>query len=828
MLAIKVKSRYEDLILATGYWAPRNNHYLPLQDLLFLANHNLPVLFAGDTNAHHHTLGYNYSNPKGNIIASLITQNKLNHLGPLFPTFYGRGATTPDQIFANSKFHYNHQISEGPLTRSDHTPVVITIATGPIQVPINPRLSLKNANWDSFSEELSDFVPSDLSEATLEEIDTEIERCIRSVKGAMNHSFPLISFRVLPAPFPNEVELDLRRRFDDCRRLFLAGDPTALRTLTRIKSELRDECLRSRREFFNKVTDDILNADHENFWKIFNRYFNSKRKDRKDYIINDNGVKINDSVDVENEFTVHLSRKFRISEEENDAFDAENEIFVENYLEENAHKIRPAPQASYQNLNQHHLLNPITVQDINLALKDMKDRAPGESGIKRKVLQNLPDNMKQCLAAVFTAALSAGYFPDAFKLANIIMIPKNENSRSVSNFRPISLLETYGKLFEKILNLRLQNFLILNNTLRNDQHGFRPQRGTTTAIALATERVAKSIHNGYQTYVVLRDVSAAFDKVWHRGLKYKLCRLNMPDPFTRLLCDFLDNREFKVRYKDHLGPATEIRSGVPQGSILSPTLYNIFLSDIPDPDVDCYQLLYADDITHIITCYYKNRRAMAQAAVRDIGRVNAFERLWKIKTNKNKFKIIPLCQKVTHPIIIDGELYPYSQSGSMLGFLIKPHGYGSHVSSRCGMAKSRLNQLRRFSSLTQKIKLKLYLSLVRPVLEYPPTPLCTMSKFQILKLQRVQNKAVRFILNSDWRDRETAESMHLKLKLPPINQILHTRATNIWKKLFRHFPRDAWDLARPMPGEGQRREHMNFGRAIHIRHQPMPPPLYVT
>ncbi len=149
------------------------------------------------------------------------------------------------------------------------------------------------------------------------------------------------------------------------------------------------------------------------------------------------------------------------------------------------------------------------------------------------------------------------------------------------NYRPISLLETPGKLFEKIIKGRLNAYLNDSNIIKDRQHGFRPNKGTTTARALTYEAIANALSEKHQVLVVLHDVAKAFDKVWHSGLKYKLLQLGMPSLLEKTLCTFLDSRIARISIGNELSNNINLLSGVPQGSVLSPTLYTLYTNDVP-------------------------------------------------------------------------------------------------------------------------------------------------------------------------------------------------------------------------------------------------------
>ena len=193
--------------------------------------------------------------------------------------------------------------------------------------------------------------------------------------------------------------------------------------------------------------------------------------------------------------------------------------------------------------------------------------------------------------------------------------------------------------------------MIETEGLHNDRrHGFKPCRGTDTALATLHETIAIARGSGQTVDLVFWDISRAFDKVWHDGLKYKIRQCDFPDCLTRILCSYLTDRTTRIRIGDFDGPEFRLRSGVPQGGCLSLTLFNLCTLDLDKPTGQADYLAYADAITQIIPSHSKSRKMHALATTRAIQQIDTFENKCKIIKNKDKFTLISLERQKTEDI----------------------------------------------------------------------------------------------------------------------------------------------------------------------------------
>ena len=221
-----------------------------------------------------------------------------------------------------------------------------------------------------------------------------------------------------------------------------------------------------------------------------------------------------------------------------------------------------------------------------------------------------------------------GYFSIVLENGIIILIPKpGKDPKNLINYRPIALLEIPGKIIKQIINKRLHRFCERNNIFHKDQYGFRAGKGTDLAITKVNELIG--INQKYKDHmnIVCRDVQKAFDKVWTQGLKYKIITIpDLPLIIQKILCSYVTKRTVQIRIENFKGDKITLESSVPQGGILLPTLYILYTRDIPPPaGENNNDVIFADGVTQAIQNLCNDRRALAEATVLEIERINNYK-----------------------------------------------------------------------------------------------------------------------------------------------------------------------------------------------------------
>ena len=230
-----------------------------------------------------------------------------------------------------------------------------------------------------------------------------------------------------------------------------------------------------------------------------------------------------------------------------------------------------------------------------------------------RVLKLLSSSICPVLANIFNCCVRDGYFPNELKIAKVIPLFKNKGSiTDISNYRPISMLSVFSKVFEKLIHKEVSQFFISNNIFNNCQYGFREKHSTVHALINAISNVHDSIDNKQHTLGIFIDYSKAFDTINHEILLHKLDNYGIRGNMLKLIQSYLSDRYQYVSYGGLDSALISITIGVPQGSVLGPLLFIIFINDIVNVSDLAKFVLFADDLNLFLS--HSDRTLLYQQA----------------------------------------------------------------------------------------------------------------------------------------------------------------------------------------------------------------------
>lgn len=249
----------------------------------------------------------------------------------------------------------------------------------------------------------------------------------------------------------------------------------------------------------------------------------------------------------------------------------------------------------------------ITVKDINLAINSINtNKAPGPDSIPPIFYKSCRKPLMPALSLLFNRMLQLGVFPKNLKVGEMIFIPKpNKKGDRTNHYRPITLLNTISKIFEKILNIRLKALSQENEWISKSQFGYQDQVSAEDAVVNLCNKLCSDFKYRRETLTVFFDVSGAFNDMWHSKLLSIITTKKSPDQITKLISSFLSGREVFVETPSGKLWKT-LEKGTPQGAVISPLLWNTFYEDLQDnlkqkhPEIET--TFFADDLAIHATC----------------------------------------------------------------------------------------------------------------------------------------------------------------------------------------------------------------------------------
>ena len=290
----------------------------------------------------------------------------------------------------------------------------------------------------------------------------------------------------------------------------------------------------------------------------------------------------------------------------------------------------------------HDLVADIDSDTLITIVKFLKrGKAPGPDIIRNEVLRlGTTTSLFHHLARIFTSSIQIGYIPTARKFATLRMLLKPDKLPSLTtSYRPISLMSSIMKLFEQVIEQRLRSYLEDIGFINKYQSGYRQNKSTDDHLFRLSQSVMESFSRGEHVVAAFLAVEKAFDNVWHNGLGYKIFILDLPTKITRWLSDFLVGRVIRVNVNGFLSDKISLVVRVPQGSVLSPLLFLIYVNDLPKPHHrQNSKSQFADDTA--LWAASKNVQFAAKLLRKDLRKLAKWCAKGRIKLNPEKLKVI--------------------------------------------------------------------------------------------------------------------------------------------------------------------------------------------
>ena len=656
---------------------------------------------------------------------SCIDNNFVQYID--FPTH--RKNNILDLVLSNNDCVINVE-NLGPLSNSDHVMLLIHSCVDFLVNDSNEiKLAWSKANYDEMKNNLteknwSNVLSSDNIESNWQSFKSVINDVIKRHVPISNKS----DNNSKPIWMNSHITRLKRRKTVLYKRMKLTNSENDIKNYKTAEKELRKATRRAKRKIEVKISKKSGN-DGKN---CFNRYIKSKLSNHTGIgpLIDENGQVTGDS----KKMADILNNQF------SSVFTPDTDI----------HQDIP-------NMNVEEELNRIVITDeeIRNKIDSLKfGKAPGPDGISSSILKNLKEQLVEPLRILFQQSIDQECVPEDWKQAKVVPLFKKGAKGVAANYRPVSLTSTVCKLLESIIRDAITDHLIRYNLLRDSQHGFTANRSCQTNLIEFMDLITSIIDDGDPVDVVYLDFSKAFDKISHSKLCSKLKAHGVNGKVLNWIKDWLTNRKQWVTVNGFLSDEANVISGVPQGSVLGPILFIIYINDIDEAVTNLIDMLrkFADDTKMAKRIKSDNDTVLLQKCLD-----NLFEwsSKWSMEFNTKKCKVMHFGRNnPQHQYNINGDLLESVNKEKDIGVKITSNLKPSeHCQEAAGRARAVLGQISRcFHYRDKHVFLKLFKQYVRPHLEFSSAVWSPWLIGDINILEQVQIKALRMISGLQTRD----------------------------------------------------------------------------
>ena len=574
------------------------------------------------------------------------------------------------------------------------------------------RQKLRECNWAHDSEPLDD------------QINNIMGNIIKSAEQTIPNKEVVIRPRDLPW-FHNEIRRCIRIRNRIHNLAKRTNTPETWRRFRKARNKVTSLIRNAKINYFKKLATNLHrgNLTPKQWWKVAKQF-------------------LKNSTDSDIPLLLHENTQYSTPMEKATLL---NSYFSEQSNIDDSHASLPAFDPPLNTLN-NIVITETGVEDVLKLLNTSK--ASGPDLIAPILLKEGSEILSIHLTKVFNLSLSSSYYPTIWKQANVVPVFKKGDKTNVSNYRPISLLSCLGKVFEKCVFKHLHNYVVTNQLISPVQSGFTPNDSAVFQLIDLYNSFAKAIDEGKEIRVIFCDISKAFDRVWHKGLLFKLRRMGITGPLLEWLKIYLDQRHQRVVLEGSYSDFLKINAGVPQGSILGPLLFLLFINDIVT-EIGSNIKLFADDTS--LYLIVEDPVTAADLMDTDLDKIHTWAETWLVKFNPHKTEELVISRKtapVDHPAVtINNVEVKRVDSHKHLGVIFNNKcTWNQHIEEITSKARKRIHLLQLLKYQLDRRSLQImYFSYVRPILEYADIIWDNCYDYEKESLEKIQIEAGRVV-----------------------------------------------------------------------------------
>lgn len=601
---------------------------------------------------------------------------------------------------------------------------------------------------------------------TVANIDLETTNCYNELSTKLIEAITnnkTAKTKILNTPKQDWINKDIIKGLETRNRLWELfkkdkSNKTLERKFTLEKSKMSKIIQKTKAIYYNKLFRETMKKPRK-MWKLINELSSNKTKNSSfpdKLIINSKTI---------------LERK-DICEQFNIYFSTIGEVLA-NEIPERYHRHHITSLDADQN-NKMDKIAPATEDEILKIVGSLDPNTScGIDGVSTKALKCVINLIVSALTKCINNCLDNGIFPDSMKVAKVSPIHKTGPKYDPYNYRPISVLPVISKIFEKVLHTRLESFLNSKNFFYKKQYGFRQKSNTLAATIDLITAIKNKIDQKQIALGIFIDLKKAFDTVSHQILIKKLQLIGIEGKALEIFDSYLQNRKQVVKMGETQSSSMPITYGVPQGSILGPLLFLIYVNDIHNINLKGDITLYADDTS--VFYFGPNINEIMTHAQTDLNMLNCWfqSNLLTINSSKTKYVVFSAKNKnvdTNLQLDINGQTLSKTSKEKYLGLTLDSHlTWRPHIENISSKLASLAGILcRNKNSFPRKIRYLIYNSLVKPHIEYLIEIWGTTAKKYINMIQTKQNKIIKILFNYNYYT--STEKIYKETQLMNITQ----------------------------------------------------------